>query len=216
MDILIVAAMEMELGPLLETNKEASISSTEILPLGIGILSTAVNLMQRIAHKKPDLIIQTGIAGGIHEGISLGTAYCILSECLPEMGVQESTGYRDIFDMGFQDPNSFPFSEKRLFNPHQDLMEKTELPLAAGITVNQITTDPQQISIYQNQYKADVESMEGAAVHYIALMHQIPFVQIRGISNRVGERGTENWKFKEAIDASIASCRRLLLKLHQS
>lgn len=216
MKILVVAAMEMELGPLMEEKSRNSSIGYEVLPLGIGILSTAVQLMQRIHEKKPDLIIQTGIAGGFHEDIHLGKAYCIQSECLPEMGVQESSGYRDIFDMGFQDPNGFPFAAKRLINPHASLMDQSGLKRVNGITVNQITTDPHQISIYSSHYQADVESMEGAAVHYIALLHQIPFIQIRGISNRVGERGTANWKFNEAIASSTEACTQLIHKLHQS
>ncbi|ULT38317.1 hypothetical protein KRR40_24600 [Niabella defluvii] len=42
--------------------------------------------------------------------------------------------------------------------------------------------------------------MEGAALHYVALMEKIPFLQIRGISNYVGERDKRKWNFKDAID----------------
>jgi futalosine hydrolase len=46
-----------------------------------------------------------------------------------------------------------------------------------------------------------VESMEGAAFHYVCLMEKIPFLQLRGISNYVGERNKANWKIRESIDA---------------
>jgi futalosine hydrolase len=41
--------------------------------------------------------------------------------------------------------------------------------------------------------------MEGAAFHYLCLHEQVPFIQIRAISNMVGERNKLNWKMKEAV-----------------
>ena len=41
--------------------------------------------------------------------------------------------------------------------------------------------------------------MEGAAFHYLCLQEQVPFLQLRAISNHVGERNKANWKLKEAI-----------------
>ena len=41
--------------------------------------------------------------------------------------------------------------------------------------------------------------MEGAAFHYVCLQQKIPFIQLRAISNYVGERNKTKWKMKEAI-----------------
>jgi futalosine hydrolase len=42
--------------------------------------------------------------------------------------------------------------------------------------------------------------MEGAALHYVCLQENIPFVQIRSVSNYVGERDKTKWKIQEAIE----------------
>ena len=42
--------------------------------------------------------------------------------------------------------------------------------------------------------------MEGAAFHYVCLQENIPFVQLRAISNFVGERDKSKWLMKEAIE----------------
>ena len=42
--------------------------------------------------------------------------------------------------------------------------------------------------------------MEGAALHYICLQDEISFVQIRTVSNYVGERDKTKWKIKEAFE----------------
>jgi futalosine hydrolase len=60
----------------------------------------------------------------------------------------------------------------------------------------------EQIGILQGKYQADIESMEGAALHFVCLQEGIPFLQIRGISNFVGERNKAKWDLKSAIENS--------------
>ena len=56
------------------------------------------------------------------------------------------------------------------------------------------------IAQLQNKWNADIESMEGAALHYVCGQLNIPYLQIRSISNVVGERDKTKWQFKKAID----------------
>lgn len=53
--------------------------------------------------------------------------------------------------------------------------------------------------LYVNKFQPVIESMEGAALHYVCLMEKIPFLQIRSISNHIGERDKRKWNMKEAI-----------------
>ena len=53
---------------------------------------------------------------------------------------------------------------------------------------------------FVQSFNADIETMEGAALHYVCLQEHIPFLQIRSISNHVGERDKTKWKIKEAIE----------------
>ena len=68
-----------------------------------------------------------------------------------------------------------------------------------AITVNEITTDTKRIAWYQQNVSPVVESMEGAAFHYVCLKENIPFLQLRSISNYIGERDKAKWNLKEAI-----------------
>jgi len=52
----------------------------------------------------------------------------------------------------------------------------------------------------RENFSPDVESMEGAAFHYVCLLEKINFLQLRAISNRVGERDKSKWKLKESIE----------------
>ena len=74
------------------------------------------------------------------------------------------------------------------------------MPPAKGITVNKITDDAFQNKMIREKFSPAVESMEGAAFHYVCLLERINFLQLRAISNRVGERDKSKWKLKESIE----------------
>jgi futalosine hydrolase len=69
-----------------------------------------------------------------------------------------------------------------------------------AVSVNQISVSKQAISFYQQKFKPAIESMEGAALHYVCLMEKIPFLQVRSISNYIGERNKKNWDMKTSIE----------------
>jgi futalosine hydrolase len=57
--------------------------------------------------------------------------------------------------------------------------------------------------------------MEGAALHYVCREANIPFIQVRAISNYVGERNKEHWKIKEAIDSLNEHLLKYVEKLYK-
>ena len=60
-------------------------------------------------------------------------------------------------------------------------------------------------------FAADIESMEGAALHYVCLLQKVPFLQLRSISNKVGVRDKTKWKIKTAIDNLTMELNALLM-----
>jgi futalosine hydrolase len=54
--------------------------------------------------------------------------------------------------------------------------------------------------------------MEGAALHYTALMEGVPFLQLRAISNYIGERDKSMWKMAEAVSRLNEELQKLLTK----
>ena len=51
--------------------------------------------------------------------------------------------------------------------------------------------------------------MEGAGVYYAALMENVPFFELRTVSNAVGERDTSKWDSKWALDTLEECCREI-------
>jgi futalosine hydrolase len=96
-------------------------------------------------------------------------------------------------------PNDAPYEKKSLPNPWLSQYNLLKLPTKKGVTVNTISTDKNKNDLYSGRYKATLESMEGAALHYMGRDLNIPFIQIRAVSNYVGERNKAKWEMQEAI-----------------
>jgi len=194
MNLLIVAATRFEIEPFLKKN-----NSPEILITGVGIPATIFHVTKKIIEKKFDYVIQAGIGGTFTDSLNLADVVAIKQDTFGDLGIDESGNFSDLFEVGFLDKNDFPFSDGWLVNPNS-LNEKIKLTKARSVTINKITDDPQQLKKLKQKYMPEVESMEGAAFHYVCLQQKINFLQLRGISNKVGERDKKNWQIKNAIE----------------
>lgn len=198
MKILLVSATSLEIESI-KQDLLAPFRGTEVdlLISGVGSVHTCFNLLKRLGKDKPDLVIGAGVGGFFSIQQPLGQVFKIRSEVFADLGVQESKGWADIFDLGLQDGNTFPYQKGRLVNPDQ--WPEVDLPVADGCTVNEITTNPGKIDQIIKNYGAQIESMEGAALHYVCLQEKVPFLHLRAVSNTVGERDKQRWKMQEAI-----------------
>ncbi len=203
MHILLVAATGLEIAPAIQWLEEQvhrpEDPDIELLVTGVGSINTTYWLTEAIHSKKPSLLLQAGIAGSFDPQFAPGSLVLVGSEIPGDLGVEENNVFRDLFDMGLQDADAAPFHAGQLPNPGIGRWTSTGLPVVTGVTVNEITTRPSRIAHLQEKYGAAIESMEGAAFHYVCLMQGIPFVQLRAISNMAGERDKSRWKMKEAI-----------------
>ena len=167
---------------------------------GVGLLASTASLMKLVFEEKPDLIIQVGIAGCFDTAMKLGNVVAVKEDMLGDTGVEEDGRWKDIFDLKLEKPGYPPFEKKRLPNQHLEKYNLLKLPEVAAITINEISTKEDRIQQLIKKYNPVLESMEGAALHYVCREMNVPFVQMRAISNYIGERDKTKWKMKEAID----------------
>jgi futalosine hydrolase len=64
--------------------------------------------------------------------------------------------------------------------------------------------------VLAHRFRADVESMEGFAVLRAAQLAGVPAVEIRGVSNLVGERASNEWNFRAGAEAAVHTTEALL------
>ena len=202
MNILLIVATAKEIAPFLEHYRsriKKEFLDIDVLITGIGLTSTTYHLTKQLQLKKPGMVIQAGVAGCFDKQIPLGTVVKIKQDAIADESVVELKKLKTLFDLQLLQTSQFPFKNGWLENPGNVLFKKTKLKMVKGISVNQITTSKQMITFYKSRFNPVIESMEGAALHYVCLMENIPFLQLRSISNYIGERNKKNWNMNESI-----------------
>lgn len=194
MNVLIVAATDFEIELFKQQNKTA-----DILVTGVGIPATIYHLTKKLLTKNYELVIQAGIAGTFREGGSLSEVVAVKEDCFADLGIEEKNTLFTLFDNGFIKENDFPFSDGMLVNP-SPFLENIFLPKVRAITVNTISDNNFRNQKIKEKFNAQIETMEGAAFHYVCLQQKINFLQMRSISNKVGERNKSNWELQSSIE----------------
>jgi len=203
MNCLLIAATAKEIAPFLvhyRNTQEQFLAdrNIDVLVTGIGLTATAYHLTRQLQLKRPDLVIQAGVAGCFDNSIPLGTVLATKQDTIADESVIELKKLKTLFDLKLVPQDQFPFSKGWLVN-NTALLKKYKLKAVRGISVNQITTSKEMIRIYRKEFNPVTESMEGAAMHYICLMEKIPFLQLRAVSNYIGERNKKNWNMIDSI-----------------
>jgi futalosine hydrolase len=200
MDILIAAATPIEISPFLDKWREGGFGKANIdmLVTGIGLTATTWSLTKQVSLKRPDMVVQAGVGGCFDRAIPLGAVLAVKQEAIADQSVIELDKLKTLFDLKLVPQNQHPFTKGWLVNKGEAL-KKIGLKKVTGISVNEITTTKQRVKFYKETFNPVVESMEGAALHYVCLLEKIPFIQLRSVSNYIAERNKKNWNMKESI-----------------
>jgi futalosine hydrolase len=217
MNIALVAATRMEIQPTLHYLSERIYlrrhQRVDTVITGVGMMNTTYCLTKKFLADRPTIAIQAGIAGSFHPIYAPGMVVTVKEDMMGDLGVYEEGAWKDVFDMGLAKENLSPWHEKRLINPHKALLNKMSLECVRGITVNEISTEAARIQKLRDKYMPVIETMEGAAFHFVCMMEKIPFIQLRGISNLAGERDKSNWKIAESVNAMNTQLIKLINQL---
>lgn len=167
---------------------------------GIGAMQTTYQLMEDISSFNPHFCLQAGVAGAFNRDLPLAGLVIVREELLGDLGVEDNGKYTDMFDLGLMNASEKPFINKKLINTFQDFPLKLTLPFVTSLTINTGSGTVDTIQFREERFDCDIESMEGAAFHYVCLKKKLPFLQVRSISNYVEPRDKSKWKMKEAIE----------------
>ena len=200
MNILIAAATTIEIRPFLQFLKgKKQPPDIDILITGIGLTASTYSLTKQFALKKPGLVIQAGVAGCYDLSVPLGKVLLVKQDSIADQSVVEMKKLKTLFDLKLVPHNQYPYKNGWLINPYKKKLKLSGLRQVKGISVNEISTSKQMILFYKETFSPVTESMEGAALHYVCLMEKIPFIQLRSISNYIGERNKKKWDMQDSI-----------------
>jgi futalosine hydrolase len=215
MRILVVAATEAEVGPLisdfgisiseLNTKGKSEIfhykseikhPKSEIFITGVGMVATAFALGKHLAANKYDLVVNFGIAGSFDRNIALGDVLEITGDTFAELGAEDGDEFLSIEKLGFGTSTYHPTTKlSNLYN----LFNTFNIKTATAITVNTVHGNEASIKKITERLNPQLESMEGAAFFYACQEMNVPCLQIRAVSNYVEKRNRDNWNIGLAI-----------------
>jgi len=189
MKILIISATEHEVKNLLfDFSKEI-----DFLITGIGSPKTIFKLSQLLINNQYDLILNLGIAGSFSNKYKLGDIVQVSSNCFADLGFETANSFIPLDNTEFSEKKNNQFTNTFTLNFLK------QIPSVKSITVNSTSGSKATIEQRLLNFNADIESMEGAAVAYVCSEFNLPFIEIRSISNYIEERNKDKWNVPLAI-----------------
>jgi futalosine hydrolase len=209
--ILIVAATDAE------AILPSSVADHEFSRLVTGVGQTACSweLCKWFrANSKPDLIINTGIAGSYRSNIETGSVVVPVTDRFADQGVETKDGFMTLAEAGLEDPGRFPFTQGFLVSDNQYVKKAVEtLRPVSAITVSTSSGTEATINRLKRKYDPDIETMEGATFFYICAGEKVPFLAFRAISNMVEPRDRSKWNIPAALGNLSEKLNEFILKI---
>lgn len=220
MNILIVAAEQEELDCAINAYNNLKGKLGEQVNVtfsltGIGATQACHTVTREIflalMEQKPyDFVMDIGIAGSYDmEEFPMGSAAIVSEEHFGDLGFETDNGFKDLFQYGILQRNGIPYTNgalKRVALPFPQVERQlAKYKEGIGITVQTVTGDPEKVDSLIKRYHPHIESMEGAAVYFTCIMEKVPFVELRTVSNAVGERDMKKWDIPAAL-ATLGKC----------
>jgi futalosine hydrolase len=212
MRILVVAATEMEIAPLVASLRDRRDGSqqvtsytyaahdVDVLITGVGMVATAAWCSHRLAQRRYDLALNFGLCGSFDRRLEPGTVVHVTSDRIAELGAEDDEAFITIQELQLLGDREFPFTCGRLVNPAPpDNATLSALPAVDAITVNTVHGNTRSIAEIARRFTPQVESMEGGAFMYACMIHGLVHAQVRAVSNFVEKRNRAAWKIADAI-----------------
>ena len=185
--------------------------------LGVAKVNTAAGLALTIHVLKPDKVIQFGIGGAFTgAGLELGQVAVATQETHLDTGVQLENDWQGMETLGF--PllegyyNTLPTDNELT----QTLVTLTGATPRAFGTSETVTGSWSGAARLYQRFGVAVESMEGAAAAQVCTALGVPFAELRGISNIVGERDKSQWDIGKAVKAVNQAVLTYLQATHET
>lgn len=183
--IVILSPTEPEIAPF----RYGAADGTEIRITGVGPYRCAVATMAAVRDCNPQLLILAGIAGAYPgSGLSVGQTVLVASECAADAGSFVAGDFTPKFSGRYDCPW-----------------------LPAGVPFRAVDSNSVGVAgtPFADRVGVQIENMEGAAFFYACLQCGVPFLELRAVSNRVGDPFPE-WDVRGAVTALADSLCELL------
>ncbi len=173
---------------------------------GVGKANTAAGLALAIERWRPQAVVQLGIGGAFAGSfLSVGMVAVAAVELHLDTGAGEGDAWQSMESLGLpllpgpppvynEMPTDGALSER--------LAAPSRAPAVRFGTSERVTATLEAAERLQRRFDVAIESMEGAAAAQVCRALDVPFAELRGVSNIVGERDKRAWDVPRAVRAS--------------
>lgn len=226
MKIAIIGAMEEEVTLLrdhIENKQQTVIAGCEftsgkmngadvvLLRSGIGKVNAAMSTTILLEKFKPEVVINTGSAGGFHPDLNVGDV--VISTEVRHHDV-DVTAFGYEYGQVPQLPAAFQADEKLVHLAVTAAKEINEIQVVKGLiaTGDSFMNDPIRVESLREKFE-DLQAveMEAAAIAQVSHQFQTPFVIIRSLSDIAGKESDVS--FEQYLEKAAINSASLVMKI---
>ena len=215
MKIAIAAAMKEELAPFREQYRvnrlikrgktvieevyfAESETSLYIVETGIGKANAAAAASILCEAHRPELIINTGSAGGFSEQLKIGDVVFATSLTYSDV---DATGFDYVYGQVPQMPSHYLLENSSIYFDLLSFSTRYKLHKGLIVTSDSFMSDKKTVEAIKQRFPGVLASdMESTALAQVAYFYEIPVLNIRGISDIAGQDAAHS--FDENIDTA--------------
>lgn len=182
--IVFIAATQREAAPLLAAFDSCSADERSVEISSIGTLAAALSTIGAIERHGPKLVVNFGIAGAIDPDLLIGQVVVVRRDYIADLGAWRA--------------------ESQRFEPFESELYLSDFEVDSLCRVSSQTVSTACTPMLAHCNQAQIETMEGAAVMAACRAWRVPCVQIRSISNYVGQP-RDQWQIGLAVENLTAA-----------
>jgi futalosine hydrolase len=176
----------------------------DVIAVGVGPVEAAQGTARALGMQRYSVAINAGIGGGFRSRMQVGDAVVVAVEHYVELGLEDGSA--------FPLPGGLELARRVEADAALLALARTRLVAAVGtgVTSATVTSTDARADALAARFDPDVESMEGFAVLRAAQSAGVAAIEVRGISNLVGDRARNGWDFRAGAQAATATTSMLL------
>lgn len=170
--------------------------------IGVGKTAAAIGLGRALAKGDVSSVVAIGVAGA-HRSVPGGVAMlgvgarCLVgSDVLADEGVRHPDGFTDLVGLGLGTIGPWAADTALVALANAVLAA----PIVPAATVSTCSGTDALALETSTRAGAAIETMEGAAIAAVCAAYDVPWLQLRVVSNMTGDRDRADWDLPRALD----------------
>jgi len=170
--------------------------------IGVGKTAAAIGLCRALAKGDVTAVVAIGVAGAHRalpagvDGLAVGDRCLVGTDVLADEGVRHPDGFTDLAGLGLGTIGPWTADAELLALANAVLAA----PVVPAATVSTCSGTDALAFATATRSGAAIETMEGAAIAAVCAAFDVPWIQLRVVSNMTGDRDRAGWDLARAQD----------------